>query len=156
MQNSVFFPNIRTKADLSLAKEEIEVIKQEIYKKDCKGSLKKLIRASTYSLLEKINFDQSKAKTIIDQFEKELAGFKVLTLTIAFEPTESLIAKVNRWVKENLGEKIVVDFRKNAEIIAGAEVVLGGIYKDYGFTQILRDKLVSDREGIMSKVVITN
>ncbi|MCL4353975.1 hypothetical protein M1349_00700 [Patescibacteria group bacterium] len=156
MQSFVFFSNVRTKADLSLAKEEIEVIKQEIYKKDCKESLKKLIRASTYALLGKVKFDKSKVKAIVEQFEKEISDFKVLTLTIAFEPTESLITKVNRWVKENLGEKIVVDFKKNAEIVAGAEVVFGGIYKDYALTQILKDKLVSDREVIMSKLVTNN
>lgn len=156
MQNSAFFSKVRTKADLSLAQDEIEVIKQEIYKKDYKKSLKKLIRASTYSFLESVKLDQSKVKELAGEFEKEFAGFKVLTLTISFEPTESLIERVSTWVKENLGEGIVVDFKKNAEIIAGAEVIFGGIYKDYALTQALKEKLENDRKGILARLVVNS
>lgn len=152
MKNFSLLSSVRTKSDLNAAREEIEVIRQAIYKKNYRDFLKKSVRVSTYDYLSSVKFDLVKIKSLIEDAEKNLDKFKILTLTIAFDPTESFAEKVNFWVKENLGEAVAIDFKKNQGITGGAEVVFEGIYRNYTLGKILEEGLDKEKGAIIGKL----
>ena len=60
----------------------------------------------------------------------EINKLKIMDLTISFEPSSSTVNHISSWVKENLGESIIINFINDPKIIAGATISYNGRYID--------------------------
>lgn len=77
--------------------------------------------------------------------------FNSLNLTIVYLPfivneetmisgEKNLLSSIGGWFKENLGKNTIIDIRFNPDLIAGAAISYGGVYKDYSIHSILQHK----------------
>jgi F0F1-type ATP synthase delta subunit len=55
----------------------------------------------------------------------------VVTLQLAFEPTEPIIASFSFWFIKNFGTKVILDIHLERKIIGGALISLNGKYDDF-------------------------
>jgi len=62
--------------------------------------------------------------------EKQLDEVQRVELILAFIPSEEFIDEVFAWVTINVGSTVLLDFKKDPAIIAGAVISYGGQYLD--------------------------
>ncbi|HMS23157.1 MAG TPA: hypothetical protein PKA38_05380 [Candidatus Levybacteria bacterium] len=55
----------------------------------------------------------------------------VVSLQLAFEPTEPMIASFSFWFIKNIGSKVILDIQLERKIIGGALIALNGTYDDF-------------------------
>lgn len=132
--------SIFTKSDANVLENELEKILSYLFKEgSIDDKIKKTVRIGTYEFL-KSDFpefkDRKAIKNFLESTREKLRKLRIINMTIAFEPTASLIEKIGKWVKENIGEDVVFDLSVDKSIIGGAEISFNGKYKEY----ILRDK----------------
>ena len=77
---------------------------------------------------------------------------KVLDLTISFEPTGSAVDHISFWVKENLGEEIIINFIHDPKIIAGATISYNGRYLDLSLLEKFNQSFKEISENIIQQI----
>ena len=55
----------------------------------------------------------------------------VVSLQLAFEPTEPIIESLSSWFVQNIKTKVILDIHLERKIIGGALISLNGIYDDF-------------------------
>lgn len=115
-----------TKDQVDILKHEIDILMNSKYqsKKD------EMVRESTLLELEK-------RKITPEDWQKELDSLRVLKMTIASDPTRNNILIYGAWIKKNIGEDVIMDITIDSRIVAGAQIVWNGKYKDYAYVQRL-------------------
>lgn len=110
-----------------LTKDQVDILKHEIdilINSKYQSKKNELVRESTLLELEK-------RKITPEDWLKELENLRILNMTVAVEPTRSNILAYGAWVKKNLGEDVILDIEVNGNLVAGAQIVWNGKYKDY-------------------------
>ncbi len=67
----------------------------------------------------------------LDGLEEQLGQLPELSLTLAFEPDDDFLDRLAKWAKDNLGQEVVLDWKRQRQILGGAQVAFGGKYGDY-------------------------
>lgn len=62
--------------------------------------------------------------------KQELAKCKVITLTLAYHPTEQHIKRLKEWCIKNIDDCIIFEIEHDTSIIGGAVIVMNGHYLD--------------------------
>jgi F0F1-type ATP synthase delta subunit len=93
--------------------------------------------------------NQITIKRQIDELSDKLRACKSLQLTIAFQPTEETITFFSDWVKKNVKQDLLIDLQFDKSIVGGAQIIVGGIFKDYSVRRGLADRFRIQREDIM-------
>jgi F0F1-type ATP synthase delta subunit len=145
---------LRTKEEVNELKDEINLLIRSLYEtKD--GNLADTLKYQIRSWV---------AVHVIDAFSKEgldrekylrdllllLDSFEQVELVIAFEPTEEHLDVFNAWVKENIGENVLLKLTFNPEILGGAIVISKGEYRDLSLKRVFETELESNRKKIMA------
>lgn len=55
----------------------------------------------------------------------------MVTVELAFEPTEAIIKTISMWFMRRLNAKVILDFKLERSIIGGAYISYNGTYRDY-------------------------
>lgn len=145
-QSNNLFSSIYTKQDLQLFYKEIDQVKASLF--EGPGSLQEKLSAVfnpekteeilTFINLEKIRVDSpvfiqeglEKIKTLGDLLP-------VISLELAFEPTENVLKKIDTWLMQNIGKKVLVNISLERRDIGGTNISFNGVYKNY----TLRNKI---------------
>ncbi|HZE86613.1 MAG TPA: F0F1 ATP synthase subunit delta [Methylomirabilota bacterium] len=95
-----------------------------------------------------INSESASAlKTFFTSLSEKITGLTVLSLTIAFEPTEQTLKAFSDWFVLNLCQQVLFDIRVDRKLIAGAAVTFKGKYVDFSirpkFEQVLQRVLTT-------------
>ena len=77
----------------------------------------------------------------LNDLKKELEKIETLDLSVAITPSDKFIDAVFEWVRKNLGDKVVVNFKKNPSIVGGAIVSYKGQYGDFSISKKLKKEL---------------
>lgn len=115
-----------TKDQVDILKHEIDILMNSKYQ----SKRSELVRESTLQELEKRNGD-------LENWKQEIENLRVLNLTLACEPTRANILNYGAWIKKNIGKDVIMDITVDPKIIAGAQIVWNGKYKDYAYVQRL-------------------
>lgn len=107
-----------TKEALSFG-EEIDVLINSMYKIDDKTGL---------------------SEEFLRNLKTKIAGLRPIKLTLAFEPDGEFIKRLFAWVRQNIGDSVVLDFSVNPEILGGALVEWQGKYFDLSLKNSLGEK----------------
>ncbi|MEK7168891.1 MAG: F0F1 ATP synthase subunit delta [Patescibacteria group bacterium] len=118
-----FLGEIKTLEDRDLILSEIESLKR----RDTSS-----VRKEYLGLLSK--FD-------LNDLTKKLKEMEVIRVTLAIYPTVGILEIVDKFLKENLKQKVVIDFDLNKEIIGGMQIVYQGKYCDMSAMQKIKQKL---------------
>lgn len=95
--------------------------------------------------------NNSSLKAFLDKLQQSISSLPVLSLTVAFEPTEQTLQVLSDWFMLNIHTQVLFDLSVDAKLIAGTTLNFNGKYLDLSvkakFEQILKD--------IMNKVQAT-
>lgn len=73
----------------------------------------------------------SKQMLLIDSIINYLENLPEVKITMAFEPSATLISKLNNEISKEHGQKVVLDVNINQFIVAGAAFEFNGKYREY-------------------------
>ncbi|MDP1743324.1 MAG: hypothetical protein Q8L51_00885 [Candidatus Amesbacteria bacterium] len=124
-----------TKDQVDLLRQEIDILMSSKYQ----SKKKQVVRESTILELEKRKGD-------LENWKLEIENLRELHLTLAYEPTRININTYSAWVKKNVGENVVLDINVDPAIIAGAQIVWNGKYKNYSKS----DTVYADIQRLLS------
>lgn len=83
----------------------------------------------------------SEVKTALEGMQKYIASLPVLSLTVAFEPTDDTVKVLSEWFVVTMKKQVLFDISVDKKIIAGSVFHFNGKYKDFSiapaFQQIL-------------------
>lgn len=66
----------------------------------------------------------------LESVKKALAEALVLGLTVAVKPSPAFLAKIGRWLRDEIDQRVVLDIKVDPLIIAGAIISFEGKYLD--------------------------
>jgi F0F1-type ATP synthase delta subunit len=94
----------------------------------------------------KINiFDNTDLKGFLDKIQKRITDLPVLSLVVAFEPTDETFKVLSEWLILNIHKEVLLDITIDTKLIGGATVSFNGKYADCSikpqFDQIFKDVL---------------
>ena len=130
---------IKTKDNLNMVLSDIESFSKDIFKE---GSTDRTELLKAYDILfsslltEVLDCDINKISNDdllenLNELRAELSQLETLSLTIAFTPSQNFIDSLYSWIVENLGSKVIIDFKNSQKVIGGALISYQGKYKDY-------------------------
>jgi ATP synthase delta (OSCP) subunit len=93
--------------------------------------------------------NQITIKRQIDELSDKLRACKSIQLTIAFQPNEETVTLFSDWIKKNVKPDILIDLQFDKSIVGGAQIIAGGIFKDYSVRKNLSNRFRIQREDIM-------
>lgn len=70
-------------------------------------------------------------KQFLEEIITELKTIPIVKITLAFEPDDSFISKLNERISFQAGQKVILDILVNHHIVGGIVVEYQGKFKDY-------------------------
>ena len=139
---------------------EIDTVLSGLFKarnKNIDEVLDKTVGKSTADTLRTIieknkidSFDYSSLDKLLNNLKEDLKKIKVLKISLAIDPSKEQIEHIFNWVKENLGEGIILDIDKDESILGGAVISFNGQYKDFSLKRALEKIFKNKKAEIMS------
>lgn len=124
---------IQTKNDLTIFRQEIDLLKASIYNENVNFDivLNSKVRKNVVPVIIKVMTENKKdAPTFIKEIENEIKNLKTIKITLAFEPNNQNFAAIYQWFLDNLGSNIILDIYHNPNILGGIQVSNNGKYFD--------------------------
>jgi len=151
--------SVKTTSQQDSFVSQIDKLLTSLYQTEHKAFEKAL--ASTDIEVEKIiketflkknsrNFDKEMVHDFLTQLQEKAQNLKIITLSVAFSPTEHAIDTIFDWVTKNIGDGIVLDIQKDKSILGGAAVSFEGKYMDLTLKKTLDEVFASKRKEIES------
>ncbi len=137
----------KTTEDLAGLGDEIDVITQSLYHVELyklEDALSQFVRIRVAKEIRKlIQANSLSGKDEIKQFfadaYRTISGLPILRLTLAFEPSESVINTLSYWVRTNLDSGILLDLSMDRSILGGAIIVYSGKFYDFSLRKNLNE-----------------
>lgn len=104
-------------------------------------------------LIEKNKIDSSDYNSLdklLNGIKQDLKKIRILKMSLAIDPTSETIDRLFDWVKENMGEGIILDIDKDESILGGAIISFNGRYKDFSLKRKLEEIFQTKKDDIMS------
>src|SRR3989338_2087488 len=148
MNYEPIYVNIRTTAERGAVYAAIEVILEALYKKG--GDIDKRIETEMPSAIvlplkqALMQLPDKSAKTIQTYLEglcKQLTILRILSLEIAYDPTEETIAVLTAWIRESLGNDIIIELSIDRSLLGGARISYEGRYKETNLAMFIEHKM---------------
>jgi F0F1-type ATP synthase delta subunit len=135
--------HVITQEDLVFILEQIEIAKKLSFQAitvPLSEKLKNKIDERLRKEIEKLEREEKflsvgQESEFLDNFKNFLLKLPKMKLEIAFEPREVFILELDKWFKENLGKKIILDIFVNPKIVGGAKIEYQGKWKDYSLAK---------------------
>jgi F0F1-type ATP synthase delta subunit len=143
---------VKTTGDRNRLYSEIELVSQAMYKEE---ELKKVLNAGVSKQLGDylsgdLSHEMLSAK--LSDLKKSLGELKVVKVTIAYEAPESTIQKIIGLVRQNFGEKTILELGVEPLILGGLIFEYGGLYRDYTLKTKLSEVFKNKKEEILSNL----
>jgi len=154
--------NLKTKEDLEDYLGAVDHLVSNLYKNKGKYSEKKLFEAvgvNKHQAIKK-SFSESGLKitskkdleSYLSALKEELTNYKILELTLAFDPTSKTIESITNWIKEYISPSIVANITVDRTIVAGVIIEYQGKHKDYSVAKKLEDNQTKVQEIIRKQL----
>ncbi len=143
---------IKTTDDLGNLDQEIELLLQSLYHTDVykfDDVLSKYVRvrvAQEISRLMLVNSitGRDARKAFLTETYKTISTLPILRLTLAFEPSESMINNISYWARSNLEEGIIIDLTLDRNLLGGALIMHKGKFYDFSLKKRLEQVFASE------------
>jgi len=93
-------------------------------------------------------------QTYLDGLGKELMRLRILSLEIAYDPTEETIAVLTTWIREFLGNDIIMELSVDRGLFGGARVSYEGRYKEINLATFIEQTMREQQELINDTIKI--
>lgn len=85
----------------------------------------------------------SAVKDFLQKIQEQVSKLPVLTITMAFEPSEKTLKDLSEWFLVNVKKQMVFDITVDRSLVAGATITYNGKFTDFSirptFQRILQD-----------------
>ncbi|TSC80194.1 MAG: hypothetical protein G01um101429_238 [Parcubacteria group bacterium Gr01-1014_29] len=148
--------NVRTTHERSMLYNGIEALTEALYKKKA-ASLEEIIdtqlpyavaRPLKGTLMRLPLSSPDAAKEFLAGLHDALTQLQILSLEVAFEPTEETIAVLTVWMREHIGADVIMDISIDRTLLGGSRISFGGRYKEINLASIIESALGDQREII--------
>lgn len=148
-----FAKKIKTKEELTFYLEEIAQVQQVVFKNKrvplskkvegkVSGELKNFLEGLEKE--EVISKNPEQQSSFLEKLKKYLQSFPEIKLEIAFLPSDEFLTRINQWLEEKLGQKVILNLITNPQIVGGAVIEYQGNWRNFSLVKEL-DKLISQR-----------
>lgn len=150
---------IRTTEEAAELDQEIEFLLESLFKvgKSFDKVLAESVRVSTASAVSAAIANKKRTKpsreeigAFLEGLRKRLQEKKRLRLTLAFEPSESVIDALAAWTSRNLGEEWLLEFSRDDSVVGGCVIEQEGRYADYSVRKRLDEEFATKKDEIMA------
>ncbi len=155
MNYESIYENIRTTSERGIAYAAIETIVEALYKKgeDIDNLIETEMPTAVVRPLKQAlkQLSEKSPKTIQSYLEgltKELTKLRTISLEVAFDPTEETIAVLTAWIREFLGNNIVMELSVDRGLFGGARVSYEGRYKEINLAALIEHTMQKQQEII--------
>lgn len=146
------FESLLTKDDLENLKYELRLLEKTNFKFGEEGLEEVLNKDIRYFVSEIIREEMRGNDITISEYVQgilsRLKEYQIIELTISFQPTKKNMQNISKWVKKNIGEKYVIDYKYNKYLIGGAVIVNKGEYRDFSFQKMIDLFFVKEKEKV--------
>ena len=148
--------NVKTTGDKEKLTDELEKLAESLFEEKGTGfesCLKNNIRSWVAELIRaEITENQKDPGTYLDGLKIKLAELKEISLTLAFEPSESSIDKFFFFVRENVGKDLILDIKYEPRILGGAIVVFEGVYRDLSLKRLYDSEFLRREKDLLTLI----
>ncbi len=137
--------NVFTKEDLLSLFSQISQLQELAFKGEGllskkASSLKEDLKSLYHLILEAeekmVVFDDPKSQfDFLESLKKELSQVPILKIQLAFSPSLETVEKISRFLKKEVGRKIILDILVNPEIVGGAILEYQGKYLNFSLAK---------------------
>jgi hypothetical protein len=125
---------LHTESERDLLLEEIDTLLASLYENQG-HSFDSILRAHVRSWIRDLMLaDFTREETDREAYLKKLRSLAValpsVTLVLAYDPPYSSIELFSRYIKKEKGSSVLIRIQYNPELLAGAQIVSDGKYKD--------------------------
>lgn len=85
--------------------------------------------------------DPQAIQSFIEDLKSDIQLIPKITLRLAFEPSYDLLRNISMWFESVYGEKHIVEYSLNPEIVGGVVIENDGKYLDYSLKKVIHEKL---------------
>ena len=151
MQNNQTYSEISesliTKSDYETLLSELDILEESLYKRGDSGfnkTLKDEVREGTANLILDLSQHED-LKTLLENLKKYLTTeTKFLNITLAIDPSKSVVNEIGAFSKSLSGKNICVDIKVDKNILGGATFDLGGKFMDFSVAKKLEEVLKNE------------
>jgi hypothetical protein len=148
--------NVRTTSERDVIYAGIETLMDSLYRSDGRGiadiidtdmphSVAKPLKLSFKSLPD---LSVETAKQFLDGLRDALLQLPVLTLEVAFDPTDETVATLIAWVRENIGPSVILELSVDRSLLGGARIAFGGRFLEKNLAYLIEDALQQKQDSI--------
>lgn len=83
---------------------------------------------------------------MLEAFKRLLFTTPTVTLTLAFYPSKSLLARATKWFEDNLEERVLIDLRVDPAIVGGARIMCREHYRDFSIAGKMEEMGITKTE----------
>jgi F0F1-type ATP synthase delta subunit len=85
------------------------------------------------------NASNDTLKALLQNMQETVKKLPILSLSIAFEPTEAVLKSFLEWCLFTLNRQVIIDLEVDRNLIAGATINFNGKFKDYSIKPLLTE-----------------
>lgn len=110
----------------------IDILRESLYTKDIDitARLKKIRADFAAPIQTELENAADKAK-ILEDLRLAVKAMRVINIQVGFNYSLDFVPKMAVWIKENIGEDVVVDVQTDLHLLGGATISFDGKYRDY-------------------------
>lgn len=142
----------RTKEEVDSLKREIEVLEEAFYKDGGRGFDAVLNSHVRHWVSEAMKADWTESnidsKAYLEKLKNKIEKLGIVQLTLAFEPTNITIDKFINYIRQNVGEDIILEVSYDPNIVAGTMISYKGNFRDFSLKRLFEEELKAGKEEI--------
>lgn len=152
--------SLKTKGQVNDFSLEIDTLLSALFKSS-KMALDKAIASISTNSAKKImdifsknkldSADREMIRDFLDTLKDLIKKFKVISLTLAFDPSPKTIEKIHEYVSDNIGIGYIFDIGIDESLMGGAIISFNGKYCDFTLKKNLEETFINKREEILSQ-----
>ena len=150
---SEILSHIRTSDEVKILFDEIDILLDALYKEAGQGfesTLRTYVRDWVSGEMKKAwSGNVLDKEEYLKKLKSALENLKSIKLTLAFEPTDASLDKFYGYVRQNIGEGIILEINYEPTIIAGALIAYEGEYRDFSLKRLFEEELIKMNEQIV-------
>jgi hypothetical protein len=81
-------------------------------------------------------------KSFFQSIINDIDNLSVIYISLAFEPSESILKAISQWFVINLGKQILIEYQVDRNLIAGACINYQGKYKDFSIRPVFNEMVI--------------
>lgn len=149
------YANVRTTDERGIVYTGIETLLDTLYKQ--KGNIAALIETEMPSaivrplkqeLLRLSETAPDSIKEYLEGLQNTLEKLQVLSIEIAYSPTEETLAVLTAWMREHIGADVIMELSVDRTLLGGARISYEGRYKEINLAFIVETVVNQQHESI--------